>query len=621
MIPRFLRALWPTLEGPARKKIVLGAMVATVVAILDAVGITLVLPLASLMTTLDDPNLPPELQNVGGITGIHDPSALAIVLAAAIVTCFVVKGLLALAMLRSTLTSALQSEATMAGRLLHGYLNAPLEFHLHRNSADLQRTMHDATRRVYQEALVTAVPALGDQLILVVVSLLLLVIAPVEALVGATFMTGLVLMYRRVTSRRAAASSDELVEQSRRSLQYVQQSLASVREIQLNGRADAFADELLEVRREAAAHTRVLTLTEMLPRYYLELGIVVGASLVGAVAFARNPAADAVALLALFLAAAMRLLPSLNRTLVAEAKIRAALPNLDGITADLAELDTHREDQARTDDAPLGDDERFDELVLDGLEVHFRGREDPVLHGVSLTIRRGERVAFVGRSGSGKTTALNSILGFLEPSSGAITINGSNLANRRRSWQERLAYVPQDVAILDAPIAINVALGRPADEIDRQAVEHALALVALDEVVAEIPGGIDGAAGERGARLSGGQRQRLGLARALYETPEVLVLDEATSALDVTTESGILDILDDLGPDTTIVAVAHRVKAIRRFDRVVLFEHGAVVADGPVDHLLQHEPRFAQLVLHGDDEEDTGPEPDELTTLREELDG
>ncbi len=603
MIIRFLRSIWPTLEAPARRKVLLGALVATVVAVLDAVGITLVLPLATLMTQLDSDEIPSQLDGLADRLGITSTGQLATVLAVAIVSCFVVKGLLAVTMLRSTLTSALGSEAAMAGRLLHGYLDAPLEFHLHRNSADLQRTIHDATRRVYQEALVAAVPALGDQLILLVVSLVLLIVAPVEAMVGAAFMTGLVLVYRRTTARRATASSDELVDAGRRSLQYVAQAIASVREVQLSGRADQFADELLEVRQTAAARQRTLTLTEMLPRYYLELGIVLGAGLVGAVAFRRNDPTDAVALLALFLAAALRLLPSLNRTLVAEAKVRAALPNVAAIQSDLAELDAHRDDQARRDVAPLGDDERFEVLALDGVRVTFRERDEPVLDGVSLTVRRGEHVVFVGRSGSGKTTALNVVLGFFDPEAGTVEVNGAEVATRRRSWQRRLAYVPQDVALLDAPIAANVALGVPAAEIDRARVTRAIAQVQLDEVVAAIPGDIDGSAGEGGARLSGGQRQRLGLARALYQDPEVLVLDEATSALDAPTEAGILDVLDDLGPEVTIVAVAHRAQAIRRFGRVVVFEHGRVVADGTVDELLRTDPAFAELVLHPDDDQ------------------
>lgn len=610
MIARFLRALWPTLEAPARRRIVVGAMVATVVAVLDAVGITLVLPLARLMTTLDADTLPPELEGIGDVVGTDDPGRLAALLAAAIVTCFIAKGLLALAMLRSTLTSSLQAEATMAGRLLRGYLSAPLEFHLHRNSADLQRTIHDATRRVYQEALVTAVPALGDQLILVVVSLVLLIVAPVEALVGAGFMVGLISLYRRLTARRAAASSDALIEQGKRSLQYVQQALSSVREVQLSGHADQFAEDLLEVRQEAAVRLRVITLTEMLPRYYLELGIVIGAGLVGAVAFARHPSTEAVALLALFLAAALRLLPSLNRTLVAEAKARAAMPNLARITDDLAELDAHRAHLERTDIDPLASDEPFDSLALVALEVRFRDAAEPVLRGVDLRIERGERVVLVGRSGSGKTTALNAMLGFLEPASGAVSVNGAPLASRRRSWQRRVAYVPQDVTLLDAPITANVALGRRPSDVDRDAVLRALHLVQLDEVIAELPGGIDGGVGEGGARMSGGQRQRLGLARALYETPEVLVLDEATSALDARTEADILDILDDLGPTTTVVAVAHREQAIRRFDRVVLFDAGRIVADGTVDEVLAAEPAIARLVLSvADDAEPPGPTP------------
>jgi ABC-type bacteriocin/lantibiotic exporter with double-glycine peptidase domain len=165
-----------------------------------------------------------------------------------------------------------------------------------------------------------------------------------------------------------------------------------------------------------------------------------------------------------------------------------------------------------------------------------------------------------------------------------------------------LAYVPQDVALLDAPIVANVALGVPPDQVDRERVAQVLARVQLDAVVDAIPGGMDGSAGEGGARLSGGQRQRLGLARALYQQPEVLVLDEATSALDTTTEAGILDLLDGLGPEVTIIAVAHRPEAISRFDRVVVFEHGRVRAQGEGARVARPSDDFAEIVRQSDDE-------------------
>lgn len=588
MSNRFLRRLWPLLPEATHRRLALTVIGSIVVAVLDGVGVVLILPLTQLLASTNTSTMPEALDGVASATGIDDPGRLAVLLAVTVVACFVTKGILALLLLRTTLGTALGAEASMVSRLLRGYLTAPLEFHLHRNSADLQRTLHEATRRVYQEALVTAVPAIGDQLILVVVSLVLVIIAPVEALVGGVFMTGLVALYRRLTARRAAASSDALVEESRRSIQYVQQAISAVREVQIAGREQRFADDLLVVRERVATRQRTLTLTELLPRYYLELGVVLGAGLVALTAFLRHPPERATALVALFLAASLRLLPSLNRVMVAENKARVAMPNLDRLIADLDDLEATGVGAA--DAHPLDPDEPLSLIELAEVEVRYRDQPAPALVGASLIIRPGERVVLVGRSGSGKTTALNVILGFVPPTNGAVLVNGVDLHDRLRSWRGRLAYVPQDVTLLDTSIAENVALGHAPEEIDRDRVREVVAAVGLDGVVAALAGDIDGEIGEGGSRLSGGQRQRLGLARALYQDAEFIVLDEATSALDATTEQQVLDLLDDLPPSVTIIAVAHRRAAISRFPRIALFEDGRIVDDGTPQELRVRRP-------------------------------
>ena len=249
MKQRFLHAIWPILPGGVRRRVVVGGVLAAVVAGLDALGVILILPLAQLMTTIGAGQIPSSMQSLADHFGDPTPNQLALILAIAIVSCFVVKGLLALFVLRGTVRAALEAEAAMAGQLLHGYLDAPLEYRLTRNSAEMQRTLHESTRRVYQEALVTAVPALGDQLVVLAVTIVVLVVAPLEAVVGAVYMVLLVGLYRRLSARHEAASSDELIEQSRRSIQYVQQALDAAPEIQISGRRRA-------VRRSLARHPR-----------------------------------------------------------------------------------------------------------------------------------------------------------------------------------------------------------------------------------------------------------------------------------------------------------------------------------------------------------------------------
>ena len=575
------------------------ALLSVLLALLDAGGVGLVFPLVQIATTDTDEPLDGAAGWVSDLLGISDRSRLALVLAGVVVVVFVGKGLVGLAMLRANIHTALASETAMANRLVRGYLAAPLTFHLARNSAELQRTLNESLRRVYQEALATSVPALGDRVVLVAVGLVLVAVAPLEAVAGALWFAGLIWFYRRASSARASASSAALVEESRQAIQRVQQALASVREVKISGRADAVGAAVLALRERTAGRLRFLTLTEQLPRYYLEIGLIGGAAVVSAVAFQLRDADQALAILGLFLAAGLRLLPSLNRSMNAEAKARVAAPNLSVIEADLAA--TPDPDSVEVSDSqPLPADEPFSDLTLTDVEFAYAGRP-PVLRGIDLEVRAGETIGIVGGSGAGKSTLIGILLGLLDPTAGRITVNGRDLAACRRSWHASLGYVPQAVAVLDASLRENVAFGCAPEEIDDDRVRAALAGARLDDFLARLPEGLDTELGEDGARMSGGQRQRLGLARALYDRPSMLVLDEATSSLDGDTERRILETLEGLRGEVTMVIVSHRHSTIRSADRVVHLAEGRVSGAGSYQELLRSDGGFARLAQIDDD--------------------
>jgi ATP-binding cassette, subfamily B, bacterial PglK len=221
------------------------------------------------------------------------------------------------------------------------------------------------------------------------------------------------------------------------------------------------------------------------------------------------------------------------------------------------------------------------------------------LKGVSLKIPFGSTVAFVGASGSGKSTMVDLLISLLEPTEGTISVDGSSLTEVRSDWRSRVGYVPQDVALFDATIAQNVALTW-GDSYDADRVRSALEQAQLWELVSAREGGIHARVGERGLSLSGGQRQRLGIARALYSDPLVLVLDEATSALDTTTEALVMSGLDAIGGGVTKIIVAHRLATIRNADRIFFMQEGEVVGSGTFDELVAKFPEFAnQAALAG----------------------
>ncbi len=588
---RFLRRLWPILPARERRRIRFTAAGAILLALLDAVGVLLVFPLLQLGTAGTDEPLTGPARGLGDLTGIADRGRLALVLAGVVVVLFVGKGVLAVLLLTSNIRSALNCETAVANRLVRGYLAAPLTFHLSRNSAELQRTLNESLRRVFQEALTTSVPAIGDRVVIGAVGIALLVVAPLETVAGGLWFALLMWFYRRATSQRVTASSTALVDESRQAIQRVQQALASVREVTLSGRANEVGAAILDYRERAAKRLRLISLTEQLPRYYLEIGLIGGAAVVGAVAFRTRDVDTAVAILGLFVAAGLRLLPSMNRSLNAEGKARVAGPNLAAIEADLAATpDPDAVEQADRD--PLEPDEPFRNLSLAGVGFSYPER-GPVLAGIDLEVRAGETIGIVGGSGAGKSTLIGLLLGLLDPTEGEIRVNGRPLADCRRSWQQRLGYVPQSVAVLDASLSENVAFGCPPAGIDQDRVRAAIASAQLDEFVAGLPAGLATELGEDGARMSGGQRQRLGLARALYDAPSLLVLDEATSSLDGETERRILQSLDRLRGRVTMVVISHRHSTIRAADRVVHIAGGRVRGEGSYADLMLSDPAFA----------------------------
>ena len=209
-----------------------------------------------------------------------------------------------------------------------------------------------------------------------------------------------------------------------------------------------------------------------------------------------------------------------------------------------------------------------------------------VLIDVSIAIRRGEAVSFVGQSGSGKSTLIDIMLGLLEPQSGSVLINGQTIENVKQSWQKQIGYIPQTIFLMDDSLRRNIAIGIADTEIDEVAIVEALKSAQLEDFVASLPEGLDTVVGERGVRLSGGQRQRIGIARALYHRPSVLVLDEATSSLDTETEHGVMQAVQALQGDKTVIIVAHRLSTVEYCDRLYRLDAGRIVDEGTFDEVM-----------------------------------
>jgi ABC-type multidrug transport system fused ATPase/permease subunit len=334
-----------------------------------------------------------------------------------------------------------------------------------------------------------------------------------------------------------------------------------------------------------------------LPRYILEILFILGMGLIlltSALSAGPGAGSHTVGLTALFVAAGFRILPSVTGLLGNVNSVRFGTHFLDVIHREAVATREHVESEPTVSSMPFQH-----ELRVEDVSFRYPGAREDTLISVSLTIAHGCSTALVGGSGAGKTTLLDVILGLHDPLRGRVTVDGRDIAGSKRGWQKDIAYVPQDVYLLDATLAENIAFDREACEIDPGRLQHAIERAQLEELVMELPLGTKTPIGEKGSRLSGGQRQRVGIARALYLEPELLVLDEATSALDNETEHRINETIRALHGSITVLVVAHRLSTVRHADQVVFMKSGRVQSIGTFDELRAENAEFERLVTLG----------------------
>jgi len=276
------------------------------------------------------------------------------------------------------------------------------------------------------------------------------------------------------------------------------------------------------------------------------------------------------------------MIPASSQILNAVGRMRAMSYALDMLYKDLKEIEAYGVPTAQL--MPVSDGRlarqaasKFDKSVsLQDVTFYYPNTDEPAIENISLDIRKGESIALVGKSGSGKTTLVDIILGLLNPSSGDILVDGQSVYSDLRAWQNLLGYIPQSIFLTDETIAQNIAFGIPKDEIDYDRVTMAVKAAQLEDLIEQLPEGLETMVGERGMRISGGQRQRVGIARAIYHGREILVLDEATSALDPETERLVSEAIDSLAGDKTLIIIAHRLSTIENCDRVYQLDQGRI---------------------------------------------
>ncbi len=467
----------------------------------------------------------------------------------------------------------------LSARMLEIYIHQPYAYHLRHNSAVLIRNTQDASM-VVGGGVEPTLAVLSDGLIAASLFIVLVVVEPLGTLSVVAIFVGATMLFQRLTTNRLREWGKQRQEQKGKIIQSIQQSLGAIKDIQILGREQMFTDVHREQQELDAKLMRKINMTQVLPRLWLEI-IAMGAmaSLVIIMLLAGNEINAIVPVVGLFALSAFRVLPSVNKIINGLQMLRVSRAAIETIHRDLG-LDIP------TGDSSTIDVFEFETLTTEALGFQYEQMDSEVLKDISILINKGEAVGFVGQSGSGKSTLIDILLGLLEPKSGRVRVNGLDIGDCKRSWQHIVGYIPQTIFLMDDSLRRNIAIGIADNKIDEVAISEALKSAQLEEFVASLPEGLDTVVGERGVRLSGGQRQRIGIARALYHQPSVLVLDEATSSLDTETEKGVMQAVQALQGDKTVIIVAHRLSTVEYCDRLYRLVAGRIVDEGTFDEVM-----------------------------------
>ncbi|MFC4556069.1 ABC transporter ATP-binding protein [Georgenia faecalis] len=583
-----LRQLLPLLPASARRFLVGYAVGSSALALLDIAALGLLALAATPMIQGDPVNLP--------LVGEIGPSGY-IWLIAAVCVLIAVKSMGLLALQWVLTRRMAHYELVVGDRLFQAYIAAPWTERLRRNSNELVR-MADIGIANTTGGVLLPVATLPVEVMTSISVLVVLVVAqPVTAAITLVYLGAIAALLYFVLSRKALVAGRVNRDYSFRVNTLVSEMVATLKEITLRGKTREVAAVVHDNRTHAVRGRANIHFLNAVPKFVLEVAIIGGFILVGGVAYLTGGAAAAITAVAMFAVAGFRMVPSLTRVQALITQMTSNLPHAEAVIADIRDAQRYVAEAETVGHEAIGHEPR--QLVLDGVSFAYPTADEPAVRDIDLVIPMGSSLALVGASGAGKSTLVDILLGLLVPSSGRIMLDDRPLTDVLAAWRARVGYVPQDVSLFDATVAQNVALTWGTD-IDEERVRSALARAQLLETIDARPGGIHARVGERGLALSGGQRQRLGIARALYADPLVLVMDEATSALDTATEDAVARAIRDLHGEVTVISVAHRLSTVRHSDQVCFMADSRIAARGTFDEVVAAAPEFArQAALAG----------------------
>lgn len=584
----------------SRKHLVLLSFVFILTSLLEAIGIGLIGPFLNLVSDPDYINEIPFLDSVYQQLSLQSTSQFILILSLAIAGIFCVKACVYILAQTYIYRFCHRQKSLLRNRLLHFYLNIPYDFHLSRNTASIIKNIIIETQKYYLQCLLPLLDATAN---LVVIIVLFFLLAKTDLLLLAMIMLAIlptILLFYGLRNRLALWGK-KMSQAEQEMIRVINHALGGLKETKIIGCEAYFEHQLQQQCRTYEKSAALFNITQKLPRSIIETILVLFLVFFISISqlFFGQSLYNITAVLGVFAVASIRLIPAVTNSINSVNKMQNGSYALDMLYLDLKETERQKVDK----NIKLSFNSRVlnqsasrqfeskvmtfsDRVELSNITYNYSGSSQVAIENISMMINKGESIALIGKSGAGKTTLVDVILGLLKPEVGDIKVDDMSIYKNLRSWQNLIGYIPQSIFLIDDTVERNIAFGVADNLIDAERLNKAIKAAQLEELVEQLPEGIKTEVGEQGIRLSGGQRQRIGIARALYHEREILVLDEATAALDNETERLVSESIRSLAGSKTMIIIAHRLSTVEHCDRVYRLEQGRVIQSGSYQEVV-----------------------------------
>ncbi len=587
-----LKKLLYLLSPGERKQAFILLIMILIMAIFEMIGVASILPFMAVLTNpeiIETNVILSTAFETSSIFGVETTQQflffLGIVVFVLLVLSLTFKALTIFTQLRFTSIC----QYSIARRLVEGYLYQPYSWFLNRHSADLGKTILSEVGQVISKGLGPMINLI-NQIVLVSALLILLILTdPKLTLIVGFTIGGIYWSIYKLTKSIISHMGQDRLKANQWLFTVVSEAFGAAKEVKLGGLEKVYTNRFSGPAKTLAHNSAMFGLISQLPRYFLEAIVFGGMLLVVLYLISQSGTfVSAIPMVALYAFAGYRLMPAMQQIYISATALRFVRPSVDAMYKDMKGLQSSQV-QTSHEILPLKRS-----INLKNISYKYPKSSKSAIKNIQLNILAHSCVGIVGATGCGKTTTVDIILGLLEAQQGKLEVDGKEIDDHnRRSWQRAIGYVPQNIFLSDDTVAANIAFGIDPKKINQEDVERAAKIANLHEFVNdELPNQYQTTIGERGVRLSGGQRQRIGIARALYHNPQVLILDEATSALDNLTEQAVMEAVNNIGNDITIIMIAHRLSTVKECDTIFLLDKGELKAKGSFQELIKDNDYF-----------------------------